>query len=213
MLLHALACFGQMEHALAQFASDAAALFFAHLIEPVESLADLGHDCGFDLAVGTFVGGVERAGDTQNRVKVRRGRQRKLGRGGSEGSDVSAHNFAVQRECLGGRAFQAQRDFNVAARHLLFQQAAKLHLEGIGAGRKPEMKIEKAMIDGLQRQRKPHAAVGLSRCGGRQPQSPSRWISPLTWAKPVIERMGIGDVAFKFLLLLVGASALANCSS
>jgi hypothetical protein len=25
-----------------------------------------------------------------------------------------------------------------------------------------------------------------------------RWISPLTWAKPVIERMGIGDVFSSF---------------
>ena len=51
-----------MGHALAQFAGNAAAFFFAHLIEPVESLADLGHDCGLNLAVGAFVGGVERTG-------------------------------------------------------------------------------------------------------------------------------------------------------
>ena len=138
------------------------------------------------------------------------GRKGKFGRRGPEGGDIPAHEFAVQREGLAGRALQAQRDFNVAARHFFFQQAAQLHLQGIGAGRKAEVQIEKTMIDGLQRQRERHAAVGGSRGGGERGTSAGRLNFALTWAKPVIERMGIGAVLLKFLLQLwrIGAGEL-----
>ena len=54
-----------MRHALAQFAGDAAAFFFAHLIQTIESLAHLCHDGSFNLSVGSVVGGVERSGNAQ----------------------------------------------------------------------------------------------------------------------------------------------------
>ena len=70
MLLHGLARFRQMDHAIAQFADDAAAFFLAHLIQAIEGLADFCHDRRFNLAVGSFVGGVERAGNAQNGIEV-----------------------------------------------------------------------------------------------------------------------------------------------
>ena len=57
---------------------------------------------------------------------------------------------------------EAKRDFDVAANHFLFQQAAQLHFQRIGIGRQPEMKIEKTMIDRLERQREGEAGVGLA---------------------------------------------------
>ena len=79
----------------------------------------------------------------------------------------------------------------MSARHLFFQQAAELHLQSVRAGRKAEMQIEKAMVYRFQRQRKSQPAIGLRarlrRCCRRVAA-----LHLLTWAKPVIERMGIG---------------------
>src|ERR1700687_3622331 len=67
------------------------------------------------------------------------GARGKLGSRGAKCGDVTAHNLAVERECLAARALQAQRYLDMPATHLFFQQAPKLHLEGIGTGGKTEM--------------------------------------------------------------------------
>ena len=108
MLLHAFDGFGQVQHAFAQFASDTPTFFLAHLIEAVESLIDLIHHRGLNLALGTVMGRVEGAGDAQDGVEIGFSSQGKLGRGCSECGDVSADNFAVQRKSFAGAALQAE---------------------------------------------------------------------------------------------------------
>src|SRR5579871_2447323 len=166
MLLYALSGFGQVQHTLPQFAGNAAAFFFTHLIQPVESLTDFRHDGAFDLPVGAVIGGIESSGDAQYGSEIGHSGKGKLGSSGTESSDVSANNFAIQRERFAGRALQAQRNLYVAPRHLLFQKAPELHLERIGARRKAEVQVKKSMIDGFQGKRKRQAAIGLGEAGG-----------------------------------------------
>ena len=128
-----------MRHALPQFADDAAAFFLPHLIQPFQSLAYPGHDDRLNLSVGSVGSGIERTGDSQNRIEVGLYRERKLRCGRLECCNVATDNLAVKHEGLPGRALQAQRNFHVAARHFLFEQPPQLHLQRIRPRREPEV--------------------------------------------------------------------------
>ena len=99
--------------------------------------------------VGRIAGRIERAGNAEDGVEIGNGREGKFSRSGAEGSDVSADQFAIQRECFAAASLEVERDLNVSSRHFFFKQAAELHLERIGSGRKPEVEIEEAMVDRL----------------------------------------------------------------
>ena len=90
----------------AQFAVDAAAFFFAHLIQPRQGFAGLRHHGVLNGSIGSFVGRVQRPGDAQHRIQIGLDRQRKLGGGSPERGDVSADDLAIERKRFVVRALQ-----------------------------------------------------------------------------------------------------------
>src|SRR5689334_2479687 len=90
MLVDALPCLGEMSHALAKFAGNAAAFLLAHLIEALENLADLRQNRGLNFCLDVFVGRIECARDAQDGVKVWLGCEGEFGGGSSESGNVSA---------------------------------------------------------------------------------------------------------------------------
>jgi hypothetical protein len=74
------------------------------LIQAFECLADSGHDCCFNLAVSTLVGGIECTRDAQNRVEVGGRGDRELGSGRAKRGDVAADDLAIEREGFAGGA-------------------------------------------------------------------------------------------------------------
>jgi hypothetical protein len=67
----------------------------------------------------------------------------------------------VERDPVCARAIQVQDHFHVAASHFLFQHPAQLHLQRVGVGRQAEVKIQKTMIHGFQRQGKRQLGIDL----------------------------------------------------
>ena len=63
---------------------------------------------------------------------------------------IHLHNLGL----LLSPALQVQSHINVAALHVIFDQAPKQDLHSVAIAREPEIQIEKTMIDALQSERK-----------------------------------------------------------
>ena len=108
MFLHSVARLSDVSHALPQFPLDAAAFFFAHLVEAMEQLFDFGEDCSFKRSIGRKSGRDPARRASAELRSSRVGRQAELGRGGTKGLDVAADDLPVQREALGSTAVQIE---------------------------------------------------------------------------------------------------------
>src|ERR1700738_2396210 len=111
--------------------------------------------------MGRILGGIQRTWHAQYGVEIGVCREAKFSRGRSESGDVASHQVAVQSQGFARSALEAQRNFDVPASDFLLQYSAQLHLQGIGARRQAEVQVEKTVVDGLQREREPGAAVAL----------------------------------------------------
>ena len=98
-------------------------------------------------AVLRIPGALDSANETADGIEVRGCGDREFSGCRAEGGDVSADDFAIERERFTGGAFP---QISSVAAAPLFQETTELHLERIGSGRKAEMKIEKSMVDGLR---------------------------------------------------------------
>src|SRR5579859_98690 len=209
MLVDALPCFGEMSHALAKFAGNAAAFLLAHLIEALENLADLRQNRGLNFCLDVFVGGIESAWDAEDCVEVGLDGEGEFGGGGAKCGNVSANQFAVERESLAAGALETEGNFHVAASDLFFEKTAQLHLQRVSAGRKAEVQIEEAVIDRLQRKSERQAPVGRSRGSTRR--------IVLDFAANLGEAghgtYGHGAPSIQVSATTLGTSALANCNS
>src|ERR1051326_3909080 len=146
MLVDALPCLGEMTHALAKFAGNAAAFLLAHLIEALENLADLRQNRGLNFCLDVFVGRIESAGDAEDGVQVGLGGEGEFGGSGAKCGNVPADQLAVERESLAAGALETEGNFHVAASDLLFEKTAQLHLQRVSAGRKTEVQIEEVSV-------------------------------------------------------------------
>ncbi len=165
MKLHGLYGFAQVGHALAQFLLNAAAFLLPHLIQAIERFARSGHHGGCKRSVLRISGRIERAGDSQDGVEIRLGGDGKLTRRRSKRRDVSADQRAIQRKRLAASALQTQRDFDMPAGNLCFEQAPQLHFQRVGARGQTKMQIEKTMVHRFQREREGKLPVAGSRAG------------------------------------------------
>ena len=217
MLLHALSRLREMDHALAQFALNAAAFLFTHLVEAIQCLVHLGHYCSLNVFVGADAGRVERAGYAQDRVQIRLAARENSAEAARKAAMYPPTSSRLSENVSLRRALQTERDLDVAARHFFLQQAAQLHLQRVRSGRQAEMQIEKTMVDRLQRERKANPPIGLFWASGDGicASGAHHWrpcISPLHLGKTGHGADGHGTCS-QVPATALGASILANCKS
>ena len=152
----------QLGHALAQLALDAPAFLVAHGIEQASGFLQLGQHRRVQLLVGGLFGAAHGPRQPQDRVQIGLRRDAELLGRAAEGPDVPAHQFAVQGEAVAGDFLHAQDQLHVAARQVLLQETADLHLQRVGLSRHAQVKIEEAVVDRLERQREPQVLARLS---------------------------------------------------
>ena len=143
--------FFQIRHARAQLRADAAAFFFAHLIEPGKRFFHSRHHRGLQF-VSRFLGSrIHRARHPQNHVQIGLALNPKFIGRRAERLHVAGNQLPVERDPVRARAIQAKDHFHVAASQFLFQHPAQLHLQRVGIGGQPEVKIQKTMVHRFQR--------------------------------------------------------------
>ncbi len=134
----------------------------------IEKLFHLGQDGRLERAIGRKSRRIQGAGQAQNCVQIRLGRQPELRRRRPKCLNVAASNLAVERETLVPAALQIEGQLHVAAGQFFFEQAAQFHFQRIAVRRHAEVHIEKAMVHRLQRQSETHRTLArhtVSRIG------------------------------------------------
>jgi hypothetical protein len=150
-----------VRHALAKFAFNAAAFFFAHSIQTLERITGSSHYSGLERIIGRITCRIESSRNAEDNVEIGLSGDGELSGCSPECGDISRNQRTIQRESFVIPPLQIKRDLDMAARNLLFEQPPKLHFERIGAGRQPKMEIEKAVVHRFQREREGEVTVAL----------------------------------------------------
>ena len=95
VLLHDVDRFAKLRHALPEFALDAAALLFAHLIQSIQHLSNRCQDRGLQRSADSVAGRIERAGNAQDRIEIRFSWHGELRGRRAKRRDVSAHQRTI----------------------------------------------------------------------------------------------------------------------
>ena len=101
------------------------------------------------LAVFTLQG----SGQTQGRVQIWSAIKPVLAPRGVKRVEIARNQITIESGPGLDVAFESEGQIDVAADEILLQNAAQLHFQGVKARRKPELKIEKAMIDAFYGER------------------------------------------------------------
>ncbi len=125
---------------------DAAAFFFAHLIQPGKRFFHSRHHRRLQF-LSRFLGpGIHRARHPQNHIEIGLARNGKILGCCAERLHIPGNQLPVDRDPVCARAIQVQDHFHVPPRQFVFQHAAQLHLQRVGIGWQSKVKIEKTMI-------------------------------------------------------------------
>ena len=144
-----------MLHALAQLGHRAAAFFFAHVVQAFDGLfqrrrhmlVSSSSPASSDLAAFRAPGSFSTAFRSGSALTPN------SSAACAKGAQVSADQFAIDRERRSAGALQAERDFDMSTMQALLEHPAHLHLDGIEFVGHPQVQVEEAMVHRLQAQR------------------------------------------------------------
>ena len=96
--------------------------------------------------------GAQRAGHAKDVVEVGLAAGAKLAGRLAKRLHITADQLAIEVIALAAAPLHAERDLHMAARQPFFQHTADLHLQLIHLHRQTELRVEKTVIDRLQRE-------------------------------------------------------------